>query len=92
MPIKTVGSMEKRVAASSVTTSAARSAGFLVTKWGAITEMRTQPGAASMMVIVRSRIPLPKRIISPTHGPAGGAPSYGGDAVLRQYSEEGQAG
>ena len=29
---------------------------------------------------------------SPTHGPAGGAPSYGGDAVLRQQVESGQAG
>lgn len=29
---------------------------------------------------------------SPTHGPAGGAPSYGGDAVMRQQSESGQAG
>ena len=41
--------------------------------------------------IVRSRIPLGKRYISPTHGPAGGAPSYGGDTVMRQYTEEGQA-
>lgn len=41
--------------------------------------------------IVRSRIPLRKRYISPTHGPAGGAPSYGGDTVMRQYTEEGQA-
>lgn len=41
--------------------------------------------------IVRSRIPLRRRFISPTHGPAGIAPSYGGAAVLRQHSEEGQA-
>lgn len=41
--------------------------------------------------IVRSRIPLGKRYISPTHGPAGGAPGYGGDTVMRQYTEEGQA-
>jgi nitrate reductase gamma subunit len=42
--------------------------------------------------IVRSRIPLGKRYVSPTRGPAGTAPSYGGDTVLRQYSQEGQAG
>lgn len=42
--------------------------------------------------IVRSRIPLRKRYISPTHGPAGVAPSYGGDTVMRQYSQEGQSG
>lgn len=41
--------------------------------------------------IVRSRIPLGKRYISPTRGPAGGAPSYGGDTVMRQYMEEGQS-
>jgi nitrate reductase gamma subunit len=41
--------------------------------------------------IVRSRVPLGKRYLSPTHGPAGGAPSYGGDTVLRQYSEERQS-
>ena len=29
---------------------------------------------------------------SPTRGPAGGAPSYGGTTVLRQQAEEGQAG
>lgn len=29
---------------------------------------------------------------SPTHGPAGIAPSYGGDTVLRQHAESGQAG
>ncbi len=31
-----------------------------------------------------------KRVVSPTHGPAGGAPSYGGPAVLRQHSESTQ--
>jgi nitrate reductase gamma subunit len=29
---------------------------------------------------------------SPTHGPAGGAPSYGGPTVLRQLAESGQEG
>lgn len=30
--------------------------------------------------------------VSPTHGPAGGAPSYGGPTVLRQLAESGQEG
>lgn len=41
--------------------------------------------------IVRSRIPVRRRVPSPTHGPVGVAPSYGGDTVMRQYSEESQA-
>ncbi len=41
--------------------------------------------------IVRSRVPIGRRTVSPTHGLAGGAPSYGGDTVMRQHSEEGQA-
>ena len=42
--------------------------------------------------IVRSRRAGRDRERSPTHGPAGVAPSYGGDTVMRQYVEEGQAG
>ena len=40
--------------------------------------------------IVRSR--RGKRPASPTKGPAGGAPSYGGPTVLRQLAESGQEG
>ena len=40
--------------------------------------------------IVRSR--AMGRKASPTRGPAGGAPSHGGDAVMRQQAESGQAG
>lgn len=40
--------------------------------------------------IVRSRMALRHRYISPTRGPAGVAPSYGGDAVMRQHAQEGQ--
>jgi len=60
----------------------------LVHVWSAPIWFLFRPGYQ----IVRSRIPLRNRIISLAPGPAGGAPSYGGDAVLRQYSEEGQAG
>ena len=41
--------------------------------------------------IVRSRR-AKGAVVSPTHGPAGGAPSYGGPAVLRQLAESGQEG
>lgn len=41
--------------------------------------------------IVRSLAPV-KRAASPTRGPAGSAPGYGGPAVVRQQSESGQAG
>ena len=40
--------------------------------------------------IVRSRSPLKRPAYSPTHGPAGVAPSYGGDTVLRQHAQSGQ--
>lgn len=60
----------------------------LVHIWSAPIWFLLRPGYQ----IVRSRIPLGKRYISPTHGPAGGAPSYGGDTVMRQYSQEGQSG
>jgi len=40
--------------------------------------------------IVRSKLPLRKRVLSPTHGPAGGAGNHA-DTTMRQYSEEGQA-
>jgi len=41
--------------------------------------------------IVRSRLPLRKRYLSPTHGPAGGPAGQGADTTIRQYPEEGQA-
>ena len=41
--------------------------------------------------IVRSRLPLGKRYISPTHGPAGGPAGHRADTTMRQYAEEGQA-
>jgi nitrate reductase gamma subunit len=41
--------------------------------------------------IVRSRLPLGKRFLSPTHGPAGGPGGHRADVAMRQYAEEGQA-
>lgn len=40
--------------------------------------------------IVRSRRPVRESAPSPTHGPAGVAPSYGGTTVLRAQAESGQ--
>lgn len=56
----TVGSIENRDAQKVVMTKASKSAGWPVTKWGAITLIRMQPGAASMTsckrgLMVRSR-------------------------------------
>ncbi|SKB31566.1 respiratory nitrate reductase subunit gamma [Sphingopyxis flava] len=58
----------------------------LVHIWSAPIWFLLRPGYQ----IVRSRMPLRKRFLSPTHGPAGGAPSYGGDTVMRQHTQEGQ--
>lgn len=49
MLIATVGNSEKREAAISVIIMAIRSAGLSLTKYGAITEMSTQPGTTSMI-------------------------------------------
>ena len=58
----------------------------LVHIWSAPVWYLLRPG----FQIVRSR--STKRTPSPTHGPAGGAPSYGGPTVLRQLAESGQEG
>jgi nitrate reductase gamma subunit len=58
----------------------------LVHIWSAPVWYLLRPG----FQIVRSR--STKRKPSPTHGPAGGAPSYGGPTVLRQLAESGQEG
>ena len=58
----------------------------LVHIWSAPVWFLFRPGYQ----IVRSR--STKREPSPTHGPAGGAPSYGGPTVLRQLAESGQEG
>jgi nitrate reductase gamma subunit len=58
----------------------------LVHIWSAPIWYLMRPG----FQIVRSRIPLRRRPLSPTHGPAGTAPSYGGTAVLRAQAESGQ--
>jgi nitrate reductase gamma subunit len=58
----------------------------LVHIWSAPVWFLLRPG----FQIVRSR--STKRKPSPTHGPAGGAPSYGGPTVLRQLAESGQEG
>ncbi len=54
----------------------------LVHIWSAPIWFLLRPGYQ----IVRRR---GKRTVSPTHGPAGVAPSYGGDTVMRQSIEEG---
>ncbi len=59
----------------------------LVHIWSAPIWFLLRPGYQ----IVRSRR-LGKPNYSPTRGPAGSAPSYGGTTVLRQQAEEGQAG
>lgn len=59
----------------------------LVHVWSAPIWFLLRPGYQ----IVRSRR-AGKPNYSPTRGPAGVAPSYGGTTVLRQQSEEGQAG
>lgn len=59
----------------------------LVHIWSAPIWFLLRPGYQ----IVRSRR-SDKPNYSLTRGPAGGAPSYGGDAVMRQHAEEGQAG
>ena len=58
----------------------------LVHIWSAPIWFLLRPGYQ----IVRSRIPLRRRQPSPTHGPAGTAPSYGGTTVLRAQAESGQ--
>jgi nitrate reductase gamma subunit len=58
----------------------------LVHIWSAPIWFLLRPGYQ----IVRSRSPLKRPAYSPTHGPAGVAPSYGGDTVLRQQSQSGQ--
>lgn len=60
----------------------------LVHIWSAPIWFLLRPGYQ----IVRSRRAGKKPNYSPTRGPVGGAPSYGGTAVLRQQAEEGQAG
>ncbi len=57
----------------------------LVHIWSAPIGFLIRPGYQ----IVRSRRPLNAEP-SPTQGPAGGAPSYGGSAVLRAQAESGQ--
>jgi nitrate reductase gamma subunit len=57
----------------------------LVHIWSAPIWFLLRPGYQ----IVRSRSPLRRPAYSPTHGPAGTAPSYGGTTVLRQQVEEG---
>lgn len=59
----------------------------LVHIWSAPIWFLLRPGYQ----IVRSRR-SDKPNYSLTRGPAGGAPSYGRDAVMRQHAEEGQAG
>ena len=53
MPISTVGRMGSRLAATSVTTRASRSAGRSDTNAGAITEISTQPGRLSITYCMR---------------------------------------
>jgi nitrate reductase gamma subunit len=57
----------------------------LVHIWSAPIAFLIRPGYQ----IVRSR--KTRRKPSPTHGPAGGAPSYGGDTVMRTALDEGRA-
>ena len=59
----------------------------LVHIWSAPIWFFFRPGY--QIVRTRSRVKLPAT--SPTHGPVGGAPSYGGTTVMRQQSESGQA-
>ena len=59
----------------------------LVHVWSAPLWFLFRPGYQ----IVRSRLPIGKRYLSPTRGMAGGAASYGGDTMLRQQAEESQA-
>jgi nitrate reductase gamma subunit len=59
----------------------------LVHIWSAPIWFLMRPGYQ----IVRSRR-AKGAAASPTHGPAGGAPSYGGPTVLRQLAESGQEG
>ena len=56
----------------------------LVHIWSAPIWFLLRPGYQ----IVRSRRGGRDRNLSPTHGPAGVAPSYGGDTVMRQYVDE----
>jgi len=58
----------------------------LVHVWSAPIWFLLRPGYQ----IVRTRMSLRKRFLSPTHGPAGVAPSYGGDTVMRQHTQENQ--
>jgi nitrate reductase gamma subunit len=60
----------------------------LVHIWSAPIWFLLRPGYQ----IVRSRSSKRHPAYSPTRGPAGGAPSYGGTAVLRQMAESGQEG
>ncbi|WP_051683171.1 respiratory nitrate reductase subunit gamma [Sphingomonas sp. UNC305MFCol5.2] len=60
----------------------------LVHIWSAPIWFLLRPG----FQIVRSRTPVNRPNPSPTRGPAGVAPSYGGTTVLRQMSESGQEG
>jgi nitrate reductase gamma subunit len=59
----------------------------LVHIWSAPVWYLLRPG--SQIVRTRRSKNAPR---SPTHGPAGGAPSYGGPTVLRQLAESGQEG
>ncbi|MFA7587459.1 MAG: respiratory nitrate reductase subunit gamma [Novosphingobium sp.] len=59
----------------------------LVHVWSAPIWYLLRPG----FQIVRTRVSQRGRKGSPTRGPAGGAPSYGGDTVMRQHTQEGQA-
>lgn len=52
--MRTVGRVGRRMAANSVMASAMRLAGQSETNAGAMTEIRTQPGTASMIVTVRA--------------------------------------
>ena len=58
----------------------------LVHIWSAPIWFLLRPGYQ----IVRSRIPLRRPHPSPTQGPAGSAPTYGGTTVLRAQAESGQ--
>lgn len=60
----------------------------LVHIWSALVWYLLRPG----FQIVRARSSARGRVLSPTGGPAGVAPSYGGTTMLRQMAESGQEG
>jgi nitrate reductase gamma subunit len=60
----------------------------LVHIWSAPVWFLLRPGYQ----IVRSLAPVKRQPATPTRGPVGGAPSYGGSTPMRQQSESGQSG